>query len=107
MVYLVPEHWCTINYYELDTQVGETFRAPSDLNEIMIDGGMDPSGFRSGRFCLGALSNVHRTEASEKARLVFSGVYRNLELFIEPRHILCLLALFKVLFEEIYSLFLL
>ena len=65
---LVPDHWCSIHYYELDTQVGETFKAPRELTEVTIDGGMDPAGFRSGRFCLGALSNVHRTEASEKAR---------------------------------------
>uniref|UniRef100_A0A915D962 Mothers against decapentaplegic homolog n=1 Tax=Ditylenchus dipsaci TaxID=166011 RepID=A0A915D962_9BILA len=63
----LPEHWCSILYYELDTQVGETFKAPRDLSEVIVDGGMDPSGARSGRFCLGALSNVHRTEASEKA----------------------------------------
>ncbi|CCD73314.1 MH2 domain-containing protein [Caenorhabditis elegans] len=30
---------------------------------------MDPHGENEGRLCLGALSNVHRTEASEKARI--------------------------------------
>ena len=30
---------------------------------------MDPNGSENGRFCLGALSNVHRSESSEKARL--------------------------------------
>ncbi|KAI1729393.1 MH2 domain-containing protein [Ditylenchus destructor] len=68
----LPDHWCSIHYYELDTQVGETFKAPRELTEVTIDGGMDPAGFRSGRFCLGALSNVHRTEASEKARMHIS-----------------------------------
>ena len=32
-----------------------------------MDGYVDPS--QGNRFCLGALSNVHRTEASERARL--------------------------------------
>lgn len=55
-------------YYELDTQVGEAFKVPRGLTEVVVDGGLNPSAGRSGRFCLGALSNVHRTEASEKAR---------------------------------------
>jgi len=33
---------------------------------VLLDGGVDAAGI--GRFCLGALSNVHRTEVSEKAR---------------------------------------
>ena len=39
------------------------------MDEVLIDGGMDPAGAEAGRFCLGAISNVHRTEASERARL--------------------------------------
>ncbi|CAG7687292.1 unnamed protein product, partial [Allacma fusca] len=62
-----PEYWCSIAYFELDTQVGETFKVPSSLPNVTIDGYVDPSG--GNRFCLGALSNVHRTEQSEKARL--------------------------------------
>ncbi|XP_015786415.1 mothers against decapentaplegic homolog 4 [Tetranychus urticae] len=62
-----PEHWCSIAYFELDQQVGEPFKVPSSYNYVKIDGYVDPSG--NDRFCLGALSNVHRTEASEKARL--------------------------------------
>uniref|UniRef100_A0A7E5A136 Mothers against decapentaplegic homolog n=1 Tax=Panagrellus redivivus TaxID=6233 RepID=A0A7E5A136_PANRE len=61
--------WCSITYYELDTQIGETFNVPAHQEEITIDGGMDPGGARLGRFCLGALSNVHRTEASERVRI--------------------------------------
>lgn len=61
-----PEFWCSIAYFELDTQVGETFKVPSSLPSVTIDGYVDPSG--GNRFCLGALSNVHRTEQSEKAR---------------------------------------
>lgn len=58
-----PEYWSSILYYELDTQLGETFKVPNSLSEVFIDGGTDPSGVNSGRFCLGAVSNVHRSEA--------------------------------------------
>ncbi|KAF7636880.1 Mothers against decapentaplegic-like protein [Meloidogyne graminicola] len=64
-----PKYWCSITYFELDTQVGETFKVPSNIQNVYIDGGMDPNGIENGRFCLGALSNVHRSESSEKARL--------------------------------------
>lgn len=63
-----PEYWCSIAYFELDTQVGETFKVPSSRPSVTIDGYVDPSG--GNRFCLGALSNVHRTEQSERARYV-------------------------------------
>lgn len=62
-----PEYWCSVAYFELDTQVGETFKVPSNCPNVTIDGYVDPSGGH--RFCLGALSNVHRTEQSERARL--------------------------------------
>ncbi|XP_014681364.1 PREDICTED: mothers against decapentaplegic homolog 4-like isoform X2 [Priapulus caudatus] len=62
-----PEYWCTIAYFELDVQVGETFKVPSSIPSVTVDGYVDPSSLD--RFCLGALSNVHRTEQSEKARL--------------------------------------
>ncbi|XP_040572359.1 mothers against decapentaplegic homolog 4 [Lepeophtheirus salmonis] len=63
----MPEFWCSIAYFELDTQVGETFKVPSAWRSVTVDGYVDPSG--GNRFCLGALSNVHRTEASERARM--------------------------------------
>jgi len=63
----MPEYWCSILYFELDTQVGEMFKVPSRCDTVFVDGYVDPSG--GNRFCLGALSNVHRTEASERARL--------------------------------------
>ncbi|KAG1671842.1 Mothers against decapentaplegic 4 [Nymphon striatum] len=66
-MFSVPEYWCSIAYFELDTQVGETFKVSSGSPRVTIDGYVDPSG--GDRFCLGALSNVHRTEHSEKARL--------------------------------------
>ncbi|XP_061941821.1 mothers against decapentaplegic homolog 4 isoform X15 [Apis cerana] len=62
-----PEYWCSVGYFELDTQVGETFKVSSGCPTVTVDGYVDPSG--GNRFCLGALSNVHRTEQSEKARL--------------------------------------
>nr|CAB3266376.1 Smad4 protein [Phallusia mammillata] len=62
-----PEFWCSITSYEMDVQVGETFKVPSSCPAVTVDGYVDPSG--GNRFCLGQLSNVHRTEASEKARL--------------------------------------
>lgn len=61
-----PEYWCSVAYFELDTQVGETFKVLSSCPNVKIDGYVDPSG--GNRFCLGALSNVHRTEQSERAR---------------------------------------
>uniref|UniRef100_A0AAF5PS08 Mothers against decapentaplegic homolog n=2 Tax=Wuchereria bancrofti TaxID=6293 RepID=A0AAF5PS08_WUCBA len=53
----IPDHWCSISYYELDTQIGETFRVRKDRTEVVIDGGVNPAGAKHGRFCLGALSN--------------------------------------------------
>lgn len=61
-----PDHWCSIAYFEMDTQVGETFKVPFSLKSVVVDGFFDPSV--ENRFCLGALSNVHRTGLSEKAR---------------------------------------
>lgn len=50
----------------MDVQVGETFKVPSSCPIVTVDGYVDPSG--GDRFCLGQLSNVHRTEAIERAR---------------------------------------
>uniref|UniRef100_A0A0N5ANC1 Mothers against decapentaplegic homolog n=1 Tax=Syphacia muris TaxID=451379 RepID=A0A0N5ANC1_9BILA len=61
---LALEHWCSITYYEFDTQVGETFKV-----RVFVDGGVNPSATQDGRFCLGALPNVHRDAPSEKTRL--------------------------------------
>nr|XP_041567188.1 mothers against decapentaplegic homolog 4-like [Taeniopygia guttata] len=62
-----PEYWCSIAYFEMDVQVGETFKVPSSCPVVTVDGYVDPSG--GDRFCLGQLSNVHRTEAIERVRL--------------------------------------
>lgn len=61
-----PEYWCSIAYFEMDVQVGETFKVPSTCPIVTVDGYVDPSG--GDRFCLGQLSNVHRTENIERAR---------------------------------------
>uniref|UniRef100_A0A673J423 Mothers against decapentaplegic homolog n=1 Tax=Sinocyclocheilus rhinocerous TaxID=307959 RepID=A0A673J423_9TELE len=62
-----PDYWCSIAYFEMDIQAGETFKVPSNCPVVTVDGYVDPSG--GDRFCLGQLSNVHRTEAIERARL--------------------------------------
>ncbi|XP_029359590.1 mothers against decapentaplegic homolog 4-like isoform X1 [Echeneis naucrates] len=62
-----PEFWCSISYFELDVQVGEMFKVQSSCPMVTVDGYVDPSG--GDRFCLGQLSNVHRTAASHRARL--------------------------------------
>lgn len=73
-----PEYWCSIAYFELDTQVGEIFKVPAQCTSVTVDGYVDPSGMD--RFCLGQLSNVHRVEASERARLhIGKGVELNIE----------------------------
>lgn len=61
-----PEYWCSIAYFEMDVQVGETFKVQSTCPIVTVDGYVDPSG--GDRFCLGQLSNVHRTENIERAR---------------------------------------
>ncbi|KAK5921515.1 hypothetical protein CgunFtcFv8_018873 [Champsocephalus gunnari] len=62
-----PEFWCSVSYFELDVQVGEMFKVQSRCPQVTVDGYVDPSG--GDRFCLGQLSNVHRTAASQRARL--------------------------------------
>ncbi|XP_078527155.1 mothers against decapentaplegic homolog 4-like [Lissotriton helveticus] len=62
-----PEFWCSIAYFEMDVQVGEMFKVLANCPVVAVDGYVDPSG--GDRFCLGQLSNVHRTDASERARL--------------------------------------
>ncbi|KAM8870143.1 mothers against decapentaplegic homolog 4 isoform 2-T2 [Spinachia spinachia] len=62
-----PEFWCSISYFELDVQVGEMFKVQSSCALVTVDGYVDPSG--GDRFCLGQLSNVHRTSSSHRARL--------------------------------------
>lgn len=63
----MPEYWCSISYFELDQQVGETFRVSSNYPSVTIDGYTNPSA--ADRFCIGFLSNVHRPATVQKARL--------------------------------------
>lgn len=63
----LPEYWCSIAYFELDQQVGETFRVSSIYPGVTIDGYTNPSA--ADRFCIGFLSNVHRPPSVQKARL--------------------------------------
>lgn len=63
----LPEYWCSIAYFELDQQVGETFRVSSSNPTVTVDGFTNPSA--ADRFCIGFLSNVHRPAAVQKARL--------------------------------------
>ncbi|RWS08687.1 hypothetical protein B4U79_13819 [Dinothrombium tinctorium] len=65
VTYQEPPFWCTVAYYELNSRVGEIFRAQS--TSIVIDGFTDPSN-NSNRFCLGLLSNVNRNSTIENTR---------------------------------------
>jgi MAD (mothers against decapentaplegic) family protein 4 len=53
-------------YYEFDKQVGDMFKVPYNLPRVTVDGYTDP--LCPYRFCLGQLSNIHRTETSDKVR---------------------------------------
>ena len=59
-----PHEWCVISYYEMSMRVGEQFHATQP--EVIIDGYTNPSNAE--RFCLGGLTNVHRTFDIDKAR---------------------------------------
>ena len=72
---LAPEYWCSIAYFELDQQVGETFKVTSTCTSVTVDGFTNPSS--PDRFCLGQLSNVHRTDTSERSRSVSGVLYQS------------------------------
>ncbi|XP_019863679.1 PREDICTED: mothers against decapentaplegic homolog 4-like isoform X2 [Amphimedon queenslandica] len=59
-----PDFWCKILYHELAIPVGECFKVPANITSVSVDGFVDPSAVD--RFCLGRLSNVHRTEPSKR-----------------------------------------
>eukprot|EP00800_Vazella_pourtalesii_P019366 TRINITY_DN6540_c0_g3_i1.p1 TRINITY_DN6540_c0_g3~~TRINITY_DN6540_c0_g3_i1.p1 ORF type:complete len:590 (+),score=-4.71 TRINITY_DN6540_c0_g3_i1:34-1803(+) len=63
-----PEYWCSISYFELESQVGELFKVPSLSSHVIIDGYVDPAP-AGDRFCLGRLSNVHRNSETDRVRL--------------------------------------
>lgn len=63
-----PEFWCAVSYFELESQVGEIFKVPSNCPQVIIDGYVDPAP-GGDRFCLGRLSNIHRNAETDKVRL--------------------------------------
>ncbi|XP_055352504.1 LOW QUALITY PROTEIN: mothers against decapentaplegic homolog 4-like [Paramacrobiotus metropolitanus] len=79
MTQSMPEFWCTIAYFEMDQQVGETFKVRSAYTTAYVDGYVDPG--HQNRFCLGPLTNVHRTPVVEKARL---HIGRGIEIATKP-----------------------
>uniref|UniRef100_A0A915KGZ6 MH2 domain-containing protein n=1 Tax=Romanomermis culicivorax TaxID=13658 RepID=A0A915KGZ6_ROMCU len=86
-----PDFWCSIAYYEMDVQVGETFKVPINYRQVTVDGYVHPASVN--RFCLGALSNVHRTPEVDKARIhIGPGVVLTLrneydvDLTVESKH---------------------
>lgn len=74
----MPEHWCSITYFELDVPVGEPFKVKSSSSHVIVDGYVEQND--KNRFCLGALSNVARKEVSETTRLhIGKGIRLELE----------------------------
>ena len=72
--YQEQPYWCSMTYYELNQRVGEAIYA-STQTHVVVDGYTDPSMI-AGRFCLGALSNVHRNSTIEKVhRHIGKGIH--------------------------------
>lgn len=95
----LPEYWCTINYFEGDLQVGDIFKVRSNYLSVTIDGFFDSS--REDRFCLGALTNVQRTSASEKSR-PYIGKGVQLENQLDGSVFVRCLSDYSVFFESYY-----
>ncbi|XP_055332091.1 mothers against decapentaplegic homolog 4-like [Paramacrobiotus metropolitanus] len=69
----IPEHWCCFLYYELDQQIGDIFDVPAADTTIYIDG-HEKAG-HANQYCLGLLTNPHRSEAVIQARrLIDDGI---------------------------------
>jgi hypothetical protein len=73
-----PAFWCTIDYYEADQKIGDSFQAPHNYPNVSIDGGVNPSA--PNRFCLGSLSSIRRERVSERVlRAIRTGVVLRLK----------------------------
>uniref|UniRef100_A0AC34Q9I5 Mothers against decapentaplegic homolog n=1 Tax=Panagrolaimus sp. JU765 TaxID=591449 RepID=A0AC34Q9I5_9BILA len=59
------EYWATINYYEMNTRVGQSIKVSSDTVEI--NGFTDPTK-NSNKISLGLFSNVNRNSTIENTR---------------------------------------
>lgn len=57
--------WATINYYEMNTKVGQSIKVSSNI--IEINGFTDPSK-NSNKISLGLFSNVNRNSTIENTR---------------------------------------
>ena len=59
------ECWATINYYEMNTRVGQSIKVSS--NTVEINGFTDPTK-NTNKICLGLFSNVNRNSTIENTR---------------------------------------
>ena len=59
-----PAVWCLVNYYELDTQIGDSYTTSNST--FIIDG--YTSSYYKDRYCLGCFSNIKRDEVTIKTR---------------------------------------
>ncbi|CAF0858820.1 unnamed protein product [Brachionus calyciflorus] len=59
-------NWCSIVYYELNSRIGEIFKAYS--NDIFVDGYTNPCNSYGRRLCLGMFSNINRNSSIENCR---------------------------------------
>lgn len=96
---LMPEYWSTIHYFEGDLQIGDVFKVRSSYSSVVIDGFFDSS--REDRFCVGALTNVQRSPASEKAR-PYIGKGVQLESLADGSLYVRCLSEYSVFFESYY-----
>ncbi len=95
----MPEHWCSIYYFEADSQYGDIFKVRSNYPSVTIDGFFDSS--REDRFCLGNITNVERVESIAKARLhIGKGV--QLENKVDGSVYVRCLSDYSVFFESYY-----
>ncbi|GMR43203.1 hypothetical protein PMAYCL1PPCAC_13398 [Pristionchus mayeri] len=74
----LPVYWTTINYYELNTRIGEAFKIAN--RSVVVDGFTDPTNSDS-RICLGQITNVNRNSTCENTR---KAIGRGLKLDYTP-----------------------